>query len=116
MRTPEFKCVGTKSYAAGEENWNENEQPTHRCYPMFYADSGYDNISENHGPIWLSLVDEMCNSTGPALALTRKLRGVLCDKLEERIAAALNSWMTSAIGVVSGSAGGKKVVKRKGVS
>ena len=91
------------------------EQRTHRCYRVFSADSGYDSISESYSPMWLSIVDEMCN-TGPILALTRKLRGVLCNALE-RIAAAMKFWMTSVVGGVSASAGGgKKVVKRKGAN
>ncbi len=49
---------------------------------MFRADGKHNSVRKRSGPIRLRLVDEVRNAR-PALALARRLRGVLRKALEE---------------------------------
>jgi len=47
---------------------------------MFRADGGDNNVRERSGPLWLRLVD-MRRNPSPAVALARRLRSVLRERL-----------------------------------
>ena len=47
---------------------------------MFRADGGDNNVRERSGPLWLRLVD-MRRNPSPTVALARRLRSVLRERL-----------------------------------